>query len=141
MREFTIAEVVSAVKGRLICGSGDGSVLKVCTDSRLAKPGDLFFPLIGEKNNGHDYLAQVFERGCRSVIVSEPEKIPKRAFLSDGMQPDAILVENTTKALQDLESQAQEPTAARLPAQRSGPQAAESTSAPAAATPSERPKP
>ena len=74
MREFTIAEVVSAVKGRLICGSGDGSVLKVCTDSRLAKPGDLFFPLIGEKNNGHDYLAQVFERGCRSVIVSEPEK-------------------------------------------------------------------
>ncbi len=102
MREFTIAEVVSAVKGRLICGSGDGSVLKVCTDSRLAKPGDLFFPLIGEKNNGHDYLAQVFERGCRSVIVSEPEKIPKRVFLSDGMQPDVILVENTTKALQDL---------------------------------------
>lgn len=102
MREFTIAEVVSAVKGRLICGSGDGSVLKVCTDSRLAKPGDLFFPLIGEKNNGHDYLAQVFERGCRSVIVSEPEKIPKRFFLSDGMQPDVILVENTTKALQDL---------------------------------------
>ena len=88
MREFTIAEVVSAVKGRLICGSGDGSVLKVCTDSRLAKPGDLFFPLIGEKNNGHDYLVQVFERGCRSVIVSEPEKIPKRAFLSDGMQPE-----------------------------------------------------
>ena len=77
MREFTIAEVVSAVKGRLICGSGDGSLLKVCTDSRLAKPGDLFFPLIGEKNNGHDYLAQVFERGCRSVIVSEPEKIPR----------------------------------------------------------------
>ena len=102
MREFTIAEVVSAVKGRLICGSGDGSVLNVCTDSRLAKPGDLFFPLIGEKNNGHDYLAQVFERGCRSIIVSEPEKIPKRAFLSDGMQPDVILVENTTKALQDL---------------------------------------
>lgn len=102
MREFTIAEVVSAVKGRLICGSGDGSVLKVCTDSRLAKPGDLFFPLIGEKNNGHDYLAQVFERGCRSVIVSEPKKIPKRFFLSDGMQPDVILVENTTKALQDL---------------------------------------
>lgn len=102
MREFTIAEVVSAVNGRLICGSGDGSVLNVCTDSRLAKPGDLFFPLIGEKNNGHDYLAQVFERGCRSVIVSEPEKIPKRDFLSDGMQPDVILVENTTKALQDL---------------------------------------
>ena len=102
MREFTIAEVVSAVKGKLVNGSGDGSIFQICTDSRLAEPGDLFFPLIGENNNGHDYLAQVFERGCRSVIVSEPEKIPKEAFLSDGMQPDVILVENTTKALQDL---------------------------------------
>lgn len=102
MREFTIAEVTKAVKGELINGSGDGRVLKVCTDSREVLPGDLFFPLIGENNDGHDYLGQVFDRGCRSVIVSDPNKIPKVAFLSEGMQPDVILVEDTTKALQDL---------------------------------------
>ena len=76
MREFSIAEVLSAVKGKLISGSGDSSVLKICTDSRLAEPGDLFFPLIGENNDGHDYLAQVFERGCCSVIISNPDKLP-----------------------------------------------------------------
>ncbi len=102
MRAFTIAEVVSAVKGKLINGSGEGSVFKICTDSRIAEPGDLFFPLIGENHDGHDYLAQVLERGCRSVIVANPEKLPKEAFLPEGMQPEVILVENTTKALQDL---------------------------------------
>ena len=102
MREFTIAEVLSAVKGKLISGSGDSSVLKICTDSRLAEPGDLFFPLIGENNDGHDYLAQVFERGCCSVIISNPDKLPGEALTAGGAKPDVILVENTTKALQNL---------------------------------------
>ena len=102
MREFKIAEVLSAVKGKLISGNVENSVVKICTDSRLAEPGDLFFPLIGEKNDGHDYLAQVFERGCGSVILSKPEKLPKEALTAEGAKPDVILVENTTKALQAL---------------------------------------
>ena len=58
--------------------------------------------MIGENNDGHDFLAQVFEKGCRSIIVSDESKVPKREFLADGIQPDIILVEDTTKALQDL---------------------------------------
>lgn len=102
MRDFTIAEVREAVGGTLLAGSGDGVVRKICTDSRKAEPGDLFFPLIGENNDGHDFLAQVFEKGCRSIIVSDESKVPKREFLADGIQPDVILVEDTTKALQNL---------------------------------------
>lgn len=102
MREFTVEETVKAVKGKLLCGSADGRVYKVCTDSRKAEPGDLFFPLIGENNDGHDFLKQVLERGCRTIIVSDESKIPKGEFLSDGMQPDVILVDNTTVALQEL---------------------------------------
>lgn len=102
MRAFTVEEVVNATGGKLLCGSGDGVIYKVCTDSRKAEVGDLFFPLIGENNDGHDFLGQVLERGCRTIIVSDESKIPKTAFLADGMQPDVISVENTTKALQDL---------------------------------------
>ena len=102
MRDFTIAEVREAVGGTLLAGSEDGVIRKICTDSRKAEPGDLFFPLIGENNDGHDFLAQVFEKGCRSIIVSDESKVPKREFLADGIQPDVILVEDTTKALQDL---------------------------------------
>ncbi len=102
MRDFTIAEVREAVGGTLLAGSEDGVIRKICTDSRKAEIGDLFFPLIGENNDGHDFLAQVFEKGCRSIIVSDERKVPKREFLADGIQPDVILVEDTTKALQDL---------------------------------------
>lgn len=102
MRDFTIAEVREAVGGILLTGSNEGVIRKICTDSRKAEPGDLFFPLIGENNDGHDFLAQVFEKGCRSIIVSDESKIPRIEFLADGMQPDVILVEDTTKALQDL---------------------------------------
>lgn len=102
MRDFTIAEVRDAVGGTLLAGSEDGVIRKICTDSRKAEIGDLFFPLIGENNDGHDFLAQVFEKGCRSIIVSDERKVPKREFLADGIQPDVILVEDTTKALQDL---------------------------------------
>ena len=102
MRDFTIAEVREAVGGTLLAGSEDGVIRKICTDSRKAEIGDLFFPLIGENNDGHDFLAQVFEKGCRSSIVSDERKVPKREFLADGIQPDVILVEDTTKALQDL---------------------------------------
>ncbi len=102
MREFTVAELIKATSGKLLCGSEDGRVYKICTDSRKAEPGDLFFPLIGENNDGHDFLEQVLERGCRTIIVSDESKIPKKAFQPDGMQPDVISVENTTKALQDL---------------------------------------
>lgn len=102
MREFTVNEVVNAVHGKLLCGSGDGRIYRICTDSRKAEPGDLFFPLIGENNDGHDFLQQVLENGCRTIIVSDESKIPKAAFLSDGMQPDVISVENTTEALQDM---------------------------------------
>lgn len=102
MRDFTIAEVREAVGGTLLTGSEDGVIRKICTDSRKAETGDLFFPLIGENNDGHDFLAQVFEKGCRSIIISDERKVPKREFLADGIQPDVILVEDTTKALQDL---------------------------------------
>ncbi len=66
MRDFTIAEVREAVGGILLAGSEDGVIRKICTDSRKAEIGDLFFPLIGENNDGHDFLAQVFEKGCRN---------------------------------------------------------------------------
>ncbi len=102
MREFTVSEITRAVCGKLLCGSGDGRVYKICTDSRKAEAGDLFFPLIGEKNDGHDYLEQVLERGCRTIIVSDESKLPGSAFLADGMQPDVISVRDTTEALQSL---------------------------------------
>ena len=102
MRPFTVEEITKAVGGTLVSGDSENIVYNICTDSRKAKPGDLFFPLKGENNDGHDFLGQVLEAGCRTVVVSDESKIPKQAFAAQPGDADIITVENTTEALQAL---------------------------------------
>ena len=102
MREITVGEILKATGGRLLWGNNEGSVFNVCTDSRRAKQGDVFFPLIGEFNDAHKFIGQVLEAGCRTLVVSDPSKVPQAAFMEQSMEVDIIEVEDTTKALQDL---------------------------------------
>jgi UDP-N-acetylmuramoyl-tripeptide--D-alanyl-D-alanine ligase len=44
-------------------------VTRVCTDSRQAHPGDLFVALSGARFDGHDYLAEVAQKGAAAVLV------------------------------------------------------------------------
>ena len=43
---------------------------RVTTDSRAVTPGDLFVAIKGERFDGHDYVAQAFERGATAAIVA-----------------------------------------------------------------------
>ena len=104
MRPFTVEEIIKAVGGTLVSGEKENIVYRVCTDSRKAEPGDLFFPLKGENNDGHDFLGQVLEAGCRTIVVSDESKIPKQAFASQPGDADIIVVGDTTAALQALAS-------------------------------------
>lgn len=94
MKKLTLEQIKIGTKGQLIFGSPETVVEKVCTDSRKAEVGDLFFALIGDNHDAHKYLLQVQEAGCRCAVISDANQCP------DGME--AILVEDTTKALQDL---------------------------------------
>lgn len=42
---------------------------RVCTDSRQARAGDLFFALSGERFDGHDFVDEVIARGVSGVVV------------------------------------------------------------------------
>jgi len=46
-------------------------VKNVCTDSRQAKPGDLFFAIKGERFDGHDFLTEVAAKGVAAVVVEQ----------------------------------------------------------------------
>lgn len=62
----------------------------IVTDSRLIKTGDLFIAIKGEKNDGHDYVEEVLNKGASLVIVEHlVENIP-----SDKQ----VVVENSIKA-------------------------------------------
>lgn len=46
----------------------DADVDEVVTDSRVAKRGDLFIAIKGEKFDGHDFVKDVIERGVEVVV-------------------------------------------------------------------------
>ncbi|MBP3384816.1 MAG: UDP-N-acetylmuramoyl-tripeptide--D-alanyl-D-alanine ligase, partial [Firmicutes bacterium] len=94
MKELTMRQIGSATCGRVISGNDSETVKKICTDSRKSEPGDLFFALIGENHDAHKYLEQVAQAGCRCAVISDEAACP------EGMT--AVLVDDTTKALQDL---------------------------------------
>ncbi|HEY2862566.1 MAG TPA: UDP-N-acetylmuramoyl-tripeptide--D-alanyl-D-alanine ligase [Casimicrobiaceae bacterium] len=58
----------NAVSARLEGGNAwfDG----ISTDSRTVRPGELFVALKGERFDGHDFVAQAFERGAAAAIVA-----------------------------------------------------------------------
>ena len=101
MKKMHIRQIAEGVKGNLIAGRARDTVTGISTDSRTAVKGDLFFPLIGEKYDAHDFIPQTLERGCRSFVVSRKDS----ADMLAGMKGvNVIEVEDTTKALQDLAS-------------------------------------
>jgi UDP-N-acetylmuramoyl-tripeptide--D-alanyl-D-alanine ligase len=74
----------------------EARVNRISTDSRTASAGDLFVALKGEKFNGHDFIAQAIDQGCRHVIC---EKYPA-GVIQDGV--DIFLVEDSLEAYRKL---------------------------------------
>ena len=61
-----------------LTGSAQVEFASVSTDSRTIEPGSLFVALKGENFDGHDYLAQVAEKGAAGAVVSTvPTNAPK----------------------------------------------------------------
>jgi len=85
-----IAEACAADVRR---GSVKTLVKNVCTDSRQAKPGDLFFAIKGGHFDGHDFLDEVAAKGVAAVVVKRkkvPATLPECAVLAVG-DPRAAL--------------------------------------------------
>lgn len=85
--------IAAACAGEPLSGRLDRSVSRVCTDSRLARGGDLFVALRGDRFDGHQFTRDAVGRGAQAVLV-EREKAPK-----DLGNCAVIAVTNTTQAL------------------------------------------
>ncbi|HUF19565.1 MAG TPA: UDP-N-acetylmuramoyl-tripeptide--D-alanyl-D-alanine ligase [Burkholderiales bacterium] len=86
---FKLSAAARAVAAEL-CGD-DAEVLRVSTDSRAVREGDLFVALRGERFDGNRFVAQAFEAGAAAAMVSDP-------VLAAGTGP-LIVVEDTRLAL------------------------------------------
>ena len=64
--------VAGACDAEIKSGSPEAEIKNVCTDSRLAKSGDVFFAIKGEKFDGHDFIAEVAKKV--TAVVWEKSK-------------------------------------------------------------------
>ena len=91
---YNIREI-AVMMGAELVGSGEHRVSFLLTDSRsLCFPEEtLFFALRTQRNDGHRYINDLYERGVRCFVVERLPEHPRGNFL---------LVADTRKALQAL---------------------------------------
>ena len=97
METITLNQLLQAVDGSLLGDFRDGQapVARVDTDSRSIHPGSLFIPLVGERFDGHAYIASALEGGAAGCLTARER---------DSYRPDKFYVKvaSTQKALRDL---------------------------------------
>lgn len=76
MEARSLRYVCSACDGQLLRGSAEALVSRICTDSRVVKPGDLFFALRGDKFDGHSFLTETDAQGVAAVVVDQQRTLP-----------------------------------------------------------------
>ena len=101
MRKISSSSLNEILEGKLIRGNGKAEASDVVIDSRETGPDKVFFALKGEKNDGHNYLRQVFGSGCRIVVVSDLSKVEEALSLGES-DCEIILVSDTKASLQKL---------------------------------------
>ena len=69
MEPRSLKFIADAVRGESRGAPSDTMVARVCTDSRLAEPGDLFIALSGERFDAHRFLPEVASRGVAAIIA------------------------------------------------------------------------
>jgi UDP-N-acetylmuramoyl-tripeptide--D-alanyl-D-alanine ligase len=77
MDERSLKFIAESCGAKILAGTPEAIAKNVCTDSRRAKPGDVFFAIKGENFDGHAFLNEVAEKKVTAVVV-EQKKIPAR---------------------------------------------------------------
>ena len=69
----------------------DALLGRVCTDSRQLQAGDFFVPLVGERFDGHHFLAQLPEHKVQAAVVSRSWTEPLPSGLLHWRVDDTLL--------------------------------------------------
>lgn len=99
MNKIAVTDAVKAANGALIRRGADNFISGVKHDSRECGAGDLFVAIIGENMDGHQFIPQVVEKGCRTVMVSHEDGWTEAV---GDVALNVILVEDTVYALGEL---------------------------------------
>lgn len=94
MVELSVGEVAKLTGGKILQGPPSERFRTYNIDSRLSRPGELFFALVARRN-GHDFLAEAFRKGAAGAVISHKIAPPDKGIA-------LIRVNDTLLALQNL---------------------------------------
>ncbi len=111
---LTLAHLVAAVTAQpVVAGEWlNTPITDVAVDSRRVTPGSLFVALVGEKADGHRYVAEALQRGAVAALVEQDMVFDAECWILDtrapviqhsaSLSPIPVLVrvENSLQALQ-----------------------------------------
>lgn len=100
---MTLQQIASAMAASIEQGP-DVIVSRVSIDSRAVRKGDLFFCIVGQKLDGHEFARQAVANGACAVVASAPLNV----------DVPVLLVRDTTLALGRLARVWRERTRARV---------------------------
>ena len=94
---YAISQVAKIVNGQLTGSVAERQICDLLIDSRqlIAPDQALFFAIVSNRNDGHKYIKELYDKGVRAFVVKRlpKESCPEAAF---------IQVADTLKALQTL---------------------------------------
>ncbi|MFZ0545397.1 MAG: UDP-N-acetylmuramoyl-tripeptide--D-alanyl-D-alanine ligase [Candidatus Promineifilaceae bacterium] len=108
---LTIGFVLETLLADYSATGSEPPIVSVVIDSRQVRPGSLFIAFQGERVDGHDFVAEAFNRGAVAALVEHPvgefNKIDCRKSWADQAEssletPVCLVVESTLLALQSL---------------------------------------
>ena len=81
MGRITTPDVWEAAKGVLVASRApvEATFARGAIDSREVQPGDLFFALQGERQDGHGFVSQAISAGASGTVVERPLDAPNGA--------------------------------------------------------------
>lgn len=104
---WTSEALIEAVGGRVV-GDVEANVTGISIDSRSVTRGEAFFAIMGDRFDGHDFVAGALKRGAALAVVAED----RLADLPDDGR--YVVVADVLGALEDLGRAARARTDARI---------------------------
>ncbi len=106
---LTLADVIEALT-HVRPAQANVVITEAAIDSRQVIPGSLFVAIRGERVDGHDYIAEAFQRGASFALIEHDFSAPfpvldlrsgfQESALQELNQPFCLHVENSIAALQ-----------------------------------------
>ena len=98
-----VEQLLVAVDGELLIGVDSQLIKNVTIDSREQAEDALFVPIIGEKTDGHKYVAGALKNGAKTLFMQK-ESVYKDEILVLAKEAGAsvVAVEDTVAALQQF---------------------------------------